>query len=163
MNILTLGLKPLYEKNIAYYNIVRDFRNKLPRHQHQAKKLSAEEIDRHPFLPPTAKYVTVVNTATHNPDIKESDIDQFYNKINDLDLSFVFFKKHYKSYTDNLNRLNPKSTKGNLDLIVLQKVLQDDPLHPLKPFDVLIYHLKWKFKLTSPVYIRYINGKRKTG
>ncbi|MBS1652350.1 MAG: hypothetical protein JSU07_10100 [Bacteroidetes bacterium] len=149
MNILSFGLKPLYEKNIAYYNLVKDFRNKLPRHQHQAKKLSKEEIEKHPFLPKSAQYVTVVDTSTHKPDIKEADIDQFYNKINDLDYTFVFFKKHYKAHTADLNRLNPKSSKGNLDLIVLQKILQDDALHPLKPLDVAIYHVKYKLKISK--------------
>lgn len=41
--ILTLGLKPLYDKNLSYSRIITDFRNKLPRHQNRAKKLTQKE------------------------------------------------------------------------------------------------------------------------
>lgn len=160
MNILSLGLKPLYERNIAYYKIIKEFRHKLPRHQNQATQLSVEEVDKNLLLPKSAKYVTVLNTSTHKPNLSELEIDLFYNKINDFNFSFVFFKSHYKEYTNNINRLRPTGSRGDLDLIVLQRILQDDPLHPLRPFDILIYHLKWKYRLTSSIYTRWIQAKR---
>lgn len=161
MNILSFGLKPLYKRNIAYYKLIKEFRIKLPRHQNQAKQMTADEIEKHPFLPESAKYITVLDMSIHKPNVSESEIDLFYNKLNEIDFSFVFFKKYYKEFSNNINRLKPAGSKGNLDLIVLQRILQDDPLHPLKPFDVFGYHLKWKFKLTSPIYIWYKNGKRR--
>lgn len=162
MKVLSLVLKPLYKKNIAYYKLIKEFRDKLPRHQNQARQMSTSEVEKHPFLPKSAKFINVLDMSTHKPNVNELEIDLFYNKLNDIDFSLVFFKKHYKQFSSNINRLKPTSSKGDLDLIVLQKILQDDPHHPLKPFDVLAYHLKWKFKLTSPIYIRYKNGKRRT-
>lgn len=161
MNILSLGLKPLYEKNIAFYRLLKEFSNKLPRHQNQARKMTSDEIEKHPLLPESAKFITVLDTSTHKPNVSELEIDLFYNQLNDFDFSFVFFKKYYKQISKNLNRLKPAGAKGNLDLIVLQRILQGDFLHPLKPFDVLVYHLKWKFKLTSPIYIWCKNSRRK--
>jgi len=52
-------------------------------------------------------------------------------------------------------RFNPKSENGNFDLVMLQQVLKDDPTRPLAPIGVLVYHIKYKFKLTSIIYIRY--------
>lgn len=58
-------------------------------------------------------------------------------------------------------RFNPKSENGNFDLVILQEVLKDNSIHPLKPFDVLIYHIRYKFKLTSKFYIWYKKKKIK--
>lgn len=153
LSILTFGLKPIYDKHVAYYGIICDFRDKLPRHQNQAKKLTTDQIRERPYLGETAKHVNVVDTSTHKTNITEADIDLFYNKINNFDYRFMFFRSYYLESTKNFNRFNPKAQNGNFDLIVLQTVLKDDPRNPYKPFDVLIYHIKWKLKLTSPFFI----------
>ena len=159
ISILSVGLKPLYDKNIAYYKIIKDFREKLPRQQNQAKKLSTEEIEKSPFLHNSFKYMTVVDTSNHKVGLSEVDIDIFYNKLNDFNYNFVAFSNYYKDFTKNLNRFNPKAENKNFDLVIIQSILKDDPQHPLKPLDVLIYHLKWKYKLTSRVYTRIKYGK----
>lgn len=161
VSILSFGLKPLYDKNAAYYKIIKDFREKLPRQQNQARQMTAEEIERHPFLPDSFKHITVVDTSNHKTTISEAEIDIFYNKLNEFDYSFVIFRNYYKRFTRNLNRFNPKAQNKNFDLVIIQSLLKDDPLHPLKPFDVLVYHLKWKFKLTSRIYMRLKYGKDK--
>ncbi len=111
LKIFTLGLKPIYDKHLLYYQVIKDFRDKLPREHNQAKKLTEDEIDKHPFLGETAKYVTVLNTATHKINISESDLDQFYNKLTNFDYSFMFFKKYYLDKTKNITRFNSKSKK----------------------------------------------------
>jgi hypothetical protein len=156
VNIFSLGLKPLWEKNNSYYKIVKEFREKLPRHQNQAKQLTEKEIQQNTWLGETAKYINVVDVSTHKIHISEAEIDLFYNRINDFDYSFVFFKKHYQALTKNLNRFNPKAENKNFDIIMLQHVLKDDPLYPVKAFSVLLYYIKWKFKLTSPLYVWYV-------
>ncbi len=42
---------------------------------------------------------------------------------------------------------------------MLQEVLKESSTNPLKPFDVLVYHIKWKLKLTSPIYIYFVKRK----
>ena len=37
ISVITLWMKPLYDKNMAYYKLTKEFREKLPRPQHQAK------------------------------------------------------------------------------------------------------------------------------
>jgi hypothetical protein len=159
IKILTLGLKPIYDKHLLYYQIIKEFRDKLPREHNQAKKLTNEEIDKHPFLGETAKYVTVINTSTHKINISESELDQFYNKLNNFDVSFMFFKKYYISTTKNITRFKSKAKDGDFEIIMLQEVLKESSTNPLKPFDVLVYHFKWKLKLTSPIYIYFIKRK----
>jgi hypothetical protein len=161
LNILSLGLKPLYEKNMSYYKIVKEFREKLPRQQNQARNLTEEEVQKHPFLHDSFKYFTVIDTSNHKTNVSESEIDLFYNKINDFNYAFIFFKKHYKDYTRNLNRFNPKAENKNFDLVIVQRLLKDDPLNPINPVDVFIMHLKWNYKLTSKIYIFFKFGKEK--
>jgi len=160
LNIITLGLKPLYEKHLGYYKIVKEFRDKLPRPQNEAKKLTEEEVSNHPLLS-SLTFTTVVDLSTHKVSIAESDIDIFYNKLNNFDYRWMLFKNYYKKYTKNINRFNPKAENKNFELVMVQQVLRDDPLHPLKPLDVLIFHLKWEFKLTSKIYIWYLKQTKK--
>ena len=159
ISIITIGLKPLYNKNMSYYKIVKDFRKKLPRQQNKAKILTAEEIDNNPLLDNSFKFMTVFNMSTHKSYVVESELDLFYNVLNDFDYEFMFFKNYYKNYTRNINRFNPKAENGNFDLITLQEVLQN-PKKPLKPYDVLLYHIKWEFKFTSLIYI-YLKNRKK--
>jgi hypothetical protein len=159
-NILSLGLKPLYEKNLSYYKMIREFREKLPRRQNEARKLSEAEKKNSPVLS-SLQHFTVVDLSTHKTSLNEADLDMFYNKLESFDYSFMFFKNYYKRYTRNLNRFNPKAQHKNFDLVMLQNVIKDDPIHPLKPFDVLIYHLKWKFKFTSKIYIWFLDRRKK--
>lgn len=160
--IITLGLKPLYEKNISYYKIVKEFREKLPRQQNQAKNLSTEEIEKNPFLHESFKYITVVDTSKHKTSISEPEIDLFYNKIDNFNYSFMFFKKHYQAFSRNLRRFNPKAVNGNFDLIVIQSILKDDNSNPLKPFGIFVMYLKWKWKYTSKIYLLYRKKKNQT-
>ena len=153
LNILTIGLKPLYEKNISYYNLIADFRKKLPRPQNEARKITDEEIDKNPFFPESMKYVNALDLSTHKTSISEQELDVFMNSIQYFDYSFMMFKSHYKAYSHNILRLKPTSKDRNFDLVVLQLVLKDDPIHPLKPLPVLVHQLKYKIKPFSTIYI----------
>jgi hypothetical protein len=160
LNILSLGLKPFYEKHLAYYRIIKEFRDKLPRQQNQARTISDEEKDLHPILS-GLKYMHVVDLATHKVSVGEADIDRFYNQLNNFDYRFILFKKYYRKFTKNLNRFDPKATNKDFHLVMVQNIIKDDQLHPLKPFDILVYHLKWEYKLTSKIYIWFLKRKRK--
>lgn len=129
LNIVTFGLKPLYEKHLSYYIIVKEFREKLPRPQNKAKEVKSPL----PFI--------ALNLSTHKTSISEADIDKFYNKLNQFDYSFIICRKHYEDYTRNLNRFNPKAENKNFDLVIVQEII-DSPYPPLKPFDVLLFCLK---------------------
>lgn len=150
-------MKPLYEKNISYYNLIVEFRKKLPRPQNEARKITDSEIDANPFLPESMKYVNAIDVSTHRTSITEQDLDLFMNSIRYFDYSFMLFKTHYKSYSKNIMRFKPTSDNKNFDLIVLQEVLKDNSVHPLKPFDVLKFHLKYEYKLSSKIYLKFIN------
>jgi hypothetical protein len=160
LNILTFGLRPLYEKNLTYYKIIKEFREKLPRRQNEARQFTRKEIEGSPAFS-SLQHFTVLDLSTHKTSLNESDIDLFYNRLNQFDYSFVLFKNYYKAYTRNLERFNPKAEHKNFDLVMLQKIIAEDPRHPLKPIPVLIYHLKWEFNFTSKIYIWLLKRRRK--
>ncbi len=149
LNILTLGIKPWYEKNSAYSKIIFEFRNKLPRPQNEARVLTAEEKKN---LSGLMRQITVLNLAPHKTSVTDQDIDQFYNALNNFDYNFVTFKNYYKGYTANLTRLKPQAANKDMDLAVLQLILKNDPMHPIKPFPVLFFHLKYRIGWSSKIY-----------
>lgn len=151
LNLITFGLKPLYEKNISYYNLIAEFRNKLPRSQNKARRLTEEEKIKYSFDKSLREF-SIMTLNSHKTSLTEKDLDVFMNTIETFNYKFIFFKKHYKSFSDNILRLNPKSEDGNFDLVVLQEILKDDPINrPLKPLDVFCYHLKHKYKFSSRI------------
>lgn len=162
LNILSLGLKPLYERNLTYYKIVQNFREKLPRPQNAA--LTIREEERKKIGLPELKGINVVDLATFKTSISESEIDQFYNKLEYFDYSFIIFPNYYKKFTSNLMRFKPNAQNGDFNLFMVQQVLKDNPLKPLLPIPVFIHHLKWEIKWTSKVYIWWLklNKKNKT-
>ena len=154
LNILSLGLKPLYEKHFQFHQIITDFRNKLPRPQNQAKTLTKEDKDKIWWIKGTSlEHISVMNIGTHKVSLTETDLDDFYNRLNHFDFSFILFKKYYKEYISNLNRLNPVAENKNFELAVLQKALENDKLRPTKPFSVFWFHIKYRYKLTSKTYL----------
>lgn len=162
LNILSLGLKPLYERHMVFHNIISEFRNKLPRPQNQAKKLTENEKENVWWIKNTSlKYFSVINLGTQKISLSEADIDEFYNKLNHFDFNFILFKKYYRQYINNLNRFKPKAEERNFDLAVLQQAIAMDKLRPTRPFPILVYHLKYKYKLTSITYITYREKKRR--
>ena len=121
LNILSLGTKPLYEKQRKFHETIVDFRNKLA--QLKEVPLTAEEIE------------------------------LFYEKLNKFDFSFVFFSDYYKKYIANLNRFKPKSINGPMDLTFLMIAIAEDKWKPTKPYDILVYNLKYKNRLTSKLFL----------
>jgi hypothetical protein len=161
LNILTFGLKPLYEKHLKFHNIITDFRNKFPRPQNQAKTLTDEDKDKIWWMKGTSlKHFSVLNVGTHKISLSENDIDDFYNKLNNFDFSFMLFKRYYLGYIRNLNRFNPIAENKNFELAVLQKAIEIDNLRPTKPFSVLWFHVKYRFNLTSKPYMWFKKRKR---
>jgi hypothetical protein len=161
LNIITFGLKPLYEKNISYYNLIADFRKKLPRPQNEARKITAEEIDENPYLPESLKYINALDVSTHKTSISEQQLDEFMNSLQYFNYSFMLFKSHYKAYSKNILRLKPTSNDGDFDSVILQLILKDDPIHPLKPIPVLVHHLKFSIKPFSTIYVWNLKRKRR--
>jgi hypothetical protein len=161
LNIVTFGLKPLYEKNISYYNLIAEFRKKLPRPQNEARKITNEEINDNPLLPESLKYINALDVSTHKTSISEQELDVFINTIQHFDYSWMLFKSYYKAYSKNILRFKPTSENGNFDLVMLQLVLKDNPIHPLKPLPVLLYHLMYKIKPFSTIYIWNLKRKQK--
>jgi hypothetical protein len=153
IDIVSLGLKPLYDRNILYFRIIKEFREKLPRVQNQATTMTQDMLKNNPTLSQMSTFVSVINLATHKVSLTESDIDKFYNQFNEFDYKFVFFKKHYKDFTRNLNRFNPKAVNGNFHLAIVQSLLKDNSLNPLKPLDIFVFRIKYEYRLSSPIYI----------
>lgn len=150
LNILTLGIKPLYERNCRYYNIIREFREKLPRKQQDATPLSEEK--RRKLGLNNLQRIQVVDMSTYNTSITEAELDLFYNKLEYFDYTFMVFPNHFRKFTMNLMRFKPKAENKNFDLWMVQQVLKNHSSYPLKPIPVLMYHLKWKIKCTSRIY-----------
>ena len=85
--------------------------------------------------------------------ITPTDIDQFYNKLNGL--KFLFFKKYYKKYIDNLNRMKPDPEDLNPDWALLQVAIAESEYKPTKSLDILIHRIKYDYALTSKFFIAY--------
>jgi len=162
LNILSFGLRPIYQKHLEFHQIISDFRNKLPRPQNQAKTLTKEDKDKIWWMKGTSlEHFSVLNIGTHKVSLSETDLDDFYNRLNNFDFNFILFKKYYKEYIRNLNRFNPVAENKNFELAVLQKAIEVDKLRPTKPFDLLWFHFKYRFKITSKAYIWFKQRKRK--
>jgi hypothetical protein len=153
LNIISFGIKPLYEKQLIFYKIIEEFKIKLPRKQNQAKKPNQKEIEKDfPHLKKVSKYSQVIDLTHHKMSLTESDIDTFYNRLNNIDFKFILFKNYYKKFIRNLNRFEPKAENGNFHLALLSDLLEETDTRPLKPFSVIKYHLKYEYKLTSKIY-----------
>src|SRR5690606_36890253 len=151
LNICTLWLKPLYEKHLLFFTIINEFREKLPRTQNQAHKPTADELKNNLRLSEISKFGTVIDLSTHKMSLTESDIDIFYNKLNNFDYQFILFKDYYRKYIKNLNRFKPKAENGDFHLALMNDLLKDSKSRPLKPFPILLFHLKYKYKLSSRI------------
>jgi hypothetical protein len=151
-NILTFGLKPLYEKHLSFYNIIRDFREKLPREQNRAHKPTEKELEPNLILSNISKTMTIIDLSTHKMSLTESDIDIFYNKLNNFDFQFIIFKDYYKEFITNLNRFSPKAESKDFHLALMNDLLQEKNSRPLRPIPILIFHLKYRYKLSSRIY-----------
>ena len=152
LNILTFGIKPLYEKHNSFYEILVEFRNKLPRKQNEARKLTEKDVENNIMLRGISQTMTVIDLSTQKISLTESDIDEFYNKLNSFNYDFILFKKYYVSIVKNLNRFNPKAENTNFDLAILKELLEEKKSKPLRPIPILIFHLKYKYKLTSWIF-----------
>ena len=84
----------------------------------------------------------------------------FFNAVQEFDFSCILFKKYYRRHRANILRLKPSIDQKSVDWIVLQKVLQEDDIHPLKPNKVFIHHLKFEWKLPSAIYMKILERKR---
>lgn len=156
LNILTLG----YRKNNSYYKLISEFRIKLPRPQNQAKRLSDKEIEQNPFIPDSFKYISVYDLSTLKPSLSEQELDMFFNAIQEFDFSFMLFKKYYKRHRADIVRLKTTIDQKSVDWVILQKVLQEEDIHPLKPSKVFIHHMKFEWKSTSAIYVKFLKRKR---
>lgn len=156
LNILTLG----YRKTNSYNKLISEFRIKLPRPQNQAKRLSDKEIEESPNIPDSFKHISVYDLSTLKPSLNEQELDMFFNAVQEFDFSFMLFKKYYKRHRADILRLKPTIDQKSVDWVVLQKVLQEDDIHPLKPNKVFIHHLKFEWKSTSAIYMKFLQRKR---
>lgn len=159
LNIITLGLKPLYKKHLSFYLIIVEFRNKLPRKQNEAQKLSEKDLENNLILKDISKAMTVLDLSTQKMSLTESDIDEFYNKLNNFNYDFIIFKNYYKEFIQNLNRFNPKARNNDFHLAILKDLLIEKKSRPLRPIPILLYHIKYKYKLTSWFFIMRIKKR----
>jgi hypothetical protein len=67
----------------------------------------------------------------------------------------MFFKDYYRSFVKNLIRLKPKAENKNMELVMLQKKLEMTDLQPTKPSSVLLYHMKYTWRISSWVLDKF--------
>lgn len=82
-----------------------------------------------------------------------ADIDKFYHDINSFDFRFALFAEYYQKYIENLNRFKPNTEDENPDVTFLLIAIAEDPWKPTEPLDVFMYHIRYKYKLTSKFFI----------
>lgn len=152
LDIITLGLNSLYKKHLLFYTIICDFRDKLPRKQNQYRKLTEKELLKNPILFEISKGHTIIDLSPQKISLTEADIDVFYNKLNNFDYQYLLFKDYYREFIANLNRFDPKAKDKDFHLALMNDLLKETKYRPLRPFPILIYHLKYSYKLTSRIY-----------
>lgn len=81
------------------------------------------------------------------------DVDRFYSEINDYNFRFNLFGDYYRKYVENLNRFKPNTEEENPDVTFLLIAIAEDKWKPTKPMDVFLYHIRYKYKLTSNFFI----------
>jgi hypothetical protein len=156
LNIFTFGLNKVYEKHALFHKIISDFREKLPRPQNQARTWSKEEKENHPlFKGSILSKMSALDLSPHKTTLTERDLDEFYNKLINFDYEYMFFKDYYRSFVKNLIRLKPKAENKNMELVMLQKKLEMTDLQPTKPSSVLLYHMKYKWRISSWVLDKF--------
>lgn len=82
-----------------------------------------------------------------------ADIDKFYLEINNFDFRFVLFAEYYRKYIENLNRFRPNTQDENPDVTFLLIAIAEDAWKPTDPFEVFMYHIRYRYKLTSKFFI----------
>lgn len=87
-----------------------------------------------------------------NVSLTTDDIDKFYDEINSLNFRFSMFEKYYQNYIDNINRFKPEED-NNFDITFLKIAIAEDKWKPTEPLDIFNYHIRYKYKLTSKLFI----------
>lgn len=126
-------LKLFIKKNNSFSVLVSNFKLKLP-YFNKAEILNDSEKENLSIVSPTLKHATVVNTSTHKQTCTESDINEFYNRINSFNFWFVVYTKKYKLVINNLNRFKPTANNKDFDAITVQLILEKYELDPWKIF-----------------------------
>lgn len=85
----------------------------------------------------------------------EEDVDEFYKKLNNFNFSYVLFKGYYRDYIENLNRFMPEAEGDVPDLTFLRIALTENKWKPTKPWPVFLYHIRYRFPLTSKPIVSY--------
>lgn len=119
LNILSLGTKPLIEKQRKFHNLIVEFRHRFSNPQRASRALD--------------------------------DIKEFYEKLDNFDFNYVFFKDYYREYIENLNRFRPQD--NNPDLTFIRIALTENKWKPTEPLPIFVHHLKYKNRLTSGFFI----------
>lgn len=106
-----------------------------------------------------SEFRTKLTSPQSQAKITHTDIDQFYNKLNKL--NFIFFKKYYRKYINNLNRLKPDPEDQNPDWSLLQIALAENEWKPTKPFAIFMHYLKYDNALTSKPFVAYLKKQNR--
>ena len=80
------------------------------------------------------------------------DVDKFYDELNSFDFHYSLFRKYYQNYIENINRFKPE-VENNFDITFLKIAIAEDKWKPTKPLDIFKYHIRYKYKLTSKLFI----------
>lgn len=136
LTLILTSLKYLRDRNLLYPKLIKDFRNKLP------NKINSSTITIHPYLG-----INIVDVSTQKQTISLSELNEFFNKLENFNYFLMFFKKYYLEITNNLLRLknndiNSIDYKVNIDImknIIDESKLDFFDLINLKK-DIIIYY-----------------------
>ena len=87
-----------------------------------------------------------------NVKLTKDDVDKFYDEINSFNFRFSLFGKYYQNYIDNINRFKPEED-NYFDITFLKIAIAEDKWKPTKPLDIFKHHIRYKYKLTSKLFI----------
>lgn len=102
-----------------------------------------------------SEFREILTSSKNQEQIKKTDIDAFYQKLNNYDFNFIFFRKYYLKYIANLNRLKPQPEEKNPDLTLFRSALKENKWKPTTPFSILIHHIKYENRFTSKAFVAF--------
>ncbi|WP_157491852.1 hypothetical protein [Gelidibacter mesophilus] len=102
-----------------------------------------------------SEFRTRLSSSESQAKITKSDLDQFYIQLKTFDSRFKLFPKYYHNYIENLNRLRPDLDDTHPDWTFLKIALADKKSKPTKTLPIFVYHIKYVYKITSPLFIAH--------
>lgn len=122
--IMTFLLQRLFGGNKAFFNIIEEFRKKLPPSYKRAESDFNEMIG-----------LEQMNLSKLDSNINRNDLDYLLKQLEDFDYESIYLKrKHIKRYSQNIQRLIKTTENDKFCIGILQELCEGRSFAIGKPY-----------------------------